>query len=189
METRKKTVGQSVRELAVSITLLVAVVVGAAQGQEKVTYGQNMYLMKSLLPSLQNVGVIASTLTQADIQSLGRAAAALGLKVSVAQVTELRDVAAMYKRLVNDYRVDMIWIPDKNDALLLGIGFEYLRENSIVDRIGLLVPARQFVSKGALCSLERDNGILTVYFNKRVASVDGIKTPAQQGDGITYVLQ
>ena len=189
MKTRKKPVGQSIRRLAVAVTLLLSVVVGGARGQEKVTYGQNMYLMKSLLPSLKNIGVIASTLTQADIQSLGRAAAALGIKVSIAEVTEIRDVASMYKRLVNDYHVDIIWIPDKNDQLLLGIGFEYLRENTVVDRIGLFVPSKKFVTKGALCSLERDNGQLTVYFNQRVASVDGIKTPAQQDNSVTYVMQ
>lgn len=189
MEPRKKPVRQSIAELALFIALMVVVVSGVVNGQTKVSYSQSMYLMKNLMPSLQKVGIIGSTLTADEIQSLGRAAAGLGLKVSVAQVSDVRDIAGMYKRLVNEYHVDLIWIPDESDNILLGIGFEYLQESTIVDRVGLCVPTRQLVSKGALCSVEHDNGKLTVFINRRVASVDGIKSPTEQRDGVVYVLQ
>ncbi len=167
----------------------VAVVFSVSTAQVKTSYGQNMYLMKALVPTLQHIGVLSSTLKEDEIESIARAAKGLGIKVSVARVTDARDLAGLYKRLTKEYRAEMVWIPDAADRLLLGLGFEYLRETTVVDRIGLCVPAREFVSRGALCSVERENGKLTVYLNRRVANVDGIKRPAAESAEFVVVEQ
>jgi len=174
--------------LRMAVVIAFFFILANAMSQTKVTYGQYMYLMKSLKPSLKNIGVMASALTPEEIASLGRAANGLGVKLIAAKVTDVRDISSLYRRLVDEHKVEILWIPDGEDKLLLGVGFEYLRENTILDRIGLCVPSRELVSAGALCSFERLNGKLAVYVNQQVAEVVGINLPSEKSASIAYIV-
>ncbi len=164
---------------------------GASKGeaQSKLTYAQSIFLLKALKPSLKSLGVIASTLTDQEIKSIGKAALGQGIKVTVAKVTDVREISSLYKMLVSEHNAELVWIPDKSDEVLLGVGFEFLRENTILDRVGLVVPTRDLVAKGALCSVESANEKVVVYLNKRIAQVDGINLPSNQDPSVQYVVQ
>jgi ABC-type uncharacterized transport system substrate-binding protein len=189
MASANKVSQQSILRIGIAIVMALSIATSSAESQSTLSYGQYMYLLKSLKPALKNIGVMASTLTTEEIESLGRAATGLGIKVTVAKVTDARDIAGLYKTLVSEHRAEVIWIPDAADKLLLGVGFEYLRENTILDRVGLCVPARELVSDGALCSFKHDNQKFIVYVNRRVAQVVGINLPTNQNQDIAYVAQ
>ncbi len=173
------------------VLVLTLAFVGAskAQAQEKLTYAQNIFLLKALKPSLKSLGVIASTLTDQEIKAIGKAAMGQGIKVTVAKVTDVREISGLYKMLVTEHGAELVWIPDKSDEILLGVGFEFLRENAILDRVGLIVPTRDLVAKGALCSLESANQKVVIYLNRRIAQVDGINLPTSQDPSVQYVVQ
>jgi ABC-type uncharacterized transport system substrate-binding protein len=160
-----------------------------ARSQTRVTYSQHLYLIKSLKPSIKIVGVIASTLTPEEIESLARAATGLGVKIVVATISDARNISSSYKNLIREHKVEIVWIPDGGDKLLLETGFEYLRENTILDRIGLCVPSKDLVAAGALCSFENENGKFNVYVNRRIAQVDGITPPSEQDPKIAYIVR
>lgn len=160
-----------------------------AQSQAKVTYGQDIFLLKSLKPSLKNIGIMESKLFSKDIESIARAAAGQGIKITVAKVIDVREISGLYKSLVLDHHVEMLWIPDAHDNLLLGIGFEFIQENAILDRIGLCVPVKDLVDRGALCSIEEESGKLIVYVNQRIALIDGLQSPTSQNPAIEFVAR
>ncbi len=172
--------------LAMTLILMCA---SKGEAQTKLTYAQNLFLLKTLKPSLKSIGVIASTLSDQEIKAIGKAALGQGIKVTVAKVTDVSEISSLYKMLVTEHSAELVWIPDRSDEILLGVGFEFLRENTILDRVGLIVPTHDLVAKGALCSLEPANEKVVVYLNKRIAQVDGINLPTSQNPSIQFIVQ
>jgi len=120
---------------------------------------------------------------------IGRAALGQGIKIAIAKVNDVSEISSLYKSLITEHSAELVWIPNVNDDILLGVGFDFLRENTILDRVGLCVPAKELVAKGALCSVESQNEKVVVYLNKRIAQVDGINPPTSQDPTIQYVVQ
>lgn len=158
-------------------------------GQSKAAFGQQLFLLKSLKPGVKNVGVIGAALSDADVQSLTRAGLGIGLTVVVARPANARDVAVLYKRLVNENKIDMLLVTPGGGAWFEEASVEYLRENALLDRVGLCVPARQQLTGGALCSIENENGKLVVHVTQKVANVVGAVVPSEQSGSIAYVVQ
>ena len=181
-------IGPSLLRALLVVTLLLMTASGA-DAQSKLTYAQNIFLLKTLKPSLKNIGVIASTLSDQEVKAIGKAALGQGIKVTIAKVTDVSEISGLYKMLINEHNAELVWIPDRSDEILLGVGFEFLRENTILDRVGLIVPTKDLVAKGALCSLETANEKVVVYVNKRIAQVDGINPPTSQDPSVQYVLK
>jgi ABC-type uncharacterized transport system substrate-binding protein len=189
MESKNTIVSQRTVVAVLALGLLTMSVVGVMHAQTKLTYGQTIFLMKSLKPALKSIGVMESTLSTEEIEGIVRAASGQGIKVTIAKVEEARDISGLYKELVAKHAVDMVWIPDSTDKLLLGIGFEYLMENTILDRVGLCVPDRKLVERGALCSCVHENDKFTVYVNQQIARIEGLIPPTALDPAIAYVVR
>lgn len=173
------------------IAIAAAMMISAmdTQAQSPASYGQQIAVMKMLKANLGTVGVLSSTISNKTMEDITRAAAGQGVKVVFARPKEAMEIAGYYKRLVGEKSVEVIWIPDVNDQLLLGIGFEFLKENTLPDKIGLYVPDQKFVSSGALCSVLSVSGKLTAYVNQKIARVVGVSVPSEEGSAVTYVSQ
>jgi hypothetical protein len=61
---------------------------------------------------------------------------------------------------------------------MTGIGFEYLRESALADRVGVFVPQESMLAKGALCFVTTSGGKIKVYINQRIAQVIGATIPS-----------
>ncbi len=180
--------------IARSLGLLVALmlvtgVTTEATGQAKAAYGQQLFLLKSLKPGAKTVGVIGAALSDADVQALTRAGMGLGLAVVVARPTNARDVAVLYKKLVSESKIDLLLVTAGGGDWFSGPSVEFLRENSLLDRIGLCVPSMEQLEGGALCSVQSENGKLVVHVNQKVAQVVGAAVPAEQSGSIAYVVR
>ncbi len=157
--------------------------------QAKLSFGQQVYLMKTLKPSLKRVGIITFNVTDDEAGKFVRAAMALGVKTTVARANDDHEISGIYRKLVAEHNADMIWIPEGDDKLILGVGMEFLLASTIEDKVGLCVPTRDGVSKGALCCFQMENNKYTVYINQRIAEVVGAAVPSQQDSRITYIVQ
>jgi ABC-type uncharacterized transport system substrate-binding protein len=180
--------------IARHVVLVVAVMFAAGtlsevSAQSKAAYGQQMFLLKSLKPGTKSIGVIGAALSDADVQSLTRAGMGLGLTVVVARPTNARDVAVLYKKLVADNKIELLLVAPGGGDWFEGASVEYLRENALLDRVGLCVPTMAHLAGGALCSIQSENGKLVVHVNQKVANVVGAAVPADQSASIAYVVK
>jgi ABC-type uncharacterized transport system substrate-binding protein len=180
--------------IARALCLLVALLLVAGSavevtGQAKAAYGQQLFLLKSLKPGAKAVGVMGAALSDADVQSLTRAGMGLGLTIVVARPANARDVAVLYKKLLSENKIDLLLVTSGGGDWFEGPSVEYLRENALLDRVGLCVPSMQQLTGGALCSVQSDNGKLVVHVNQKVAQVVGATVPGEQAGSIAYVVR
>jgi len=157
--------------------------------QAALSFGQQVYLMKTLKPSLKSIGIISFNLTDEEAGKLARAGLALGVKTTVARVNDNHEISDLYRKLVGECNAEMIWIPENDDRMIRGVGMEFLLSSAIEDKVGLCVPTRDAVSKGALCCFQMDKNKYTIYINQRIAGVVGAAVPSQQDSRITYIVQ
>jgi ABC-type uncharacterized transport system substrate-binding protein len=151
-------------------------------------YTQQVFVMTKLVPSLKSIGIISNKVTEPFSEATRRAGLSMGIKVIIAKANSPREIPELYHTLLKK-EVKMIWLPDKDDAMLLDKGFEYLREITLEDKIGLCVPVSKMVSEGALCCVQIEGNKLTVYIDRRVAQVIGATVPNDPDSSIKYVLK
>lgn len=120
----------------------------AARAQGAVPYSQQIYLMKTLKPSIKTIGVMGSGLSDETIELIARAAAGQEVGIFVARPQNAKEIATLYKKLTIEKAAEIIWIPEAGDKLMAGIGFEYLRENTMIDKVGLVSPPRRWWVRG-----------------------------------------
>ncbi len=176
---------------AVGILALLTLVLlcSHVRAQSQVPYGQQIAVIKTIVPGVNSIGVMTSSLREKALEQIVRAATGQGVKVVVAKPEELSQITGLYNELVKDKKVNLLWIPDPEDKMLLGSGFDFLREKALGDKIGILVPQQSLVSLGALCSVVSENGKLTAYVSQRIAPLVGASVPAGDGSTILYIAK
>ena len=157
---------------------------GLSQG-----YGQQIAVMKILNPNLKSIGVFGSTLSDKSIQDLTRAGMGQNIQVVIGRPKDAKEISAIYKKMVYEKNIQMIWLPDATDQLMLGVGFEFLRSTTLPDKIGLFVPNQAMLSSGALCSVQVESGKVTAYVNHQVAGVLGANVSIDPSSGIAFVAK
>ena len=173
--------------VALAVLLLMPVEMSA---QQTAAIGQQLYVMKILNPQLKIVGVLGSSLSDEDLQYITRMGIAQGIEIIFARPKGSNEIAKLYKLMVSTQKVQMIWLPDSNDVTMLGIGFQFLRENTLLDKVGLCTPFKPMVDTGALCSVQKENGKVVAYVNKRNADLLNISVPVNEPNAlITYVMR
>ena len=177
-----------IRILFFSALLFLLLDVPTMTAQTSAGYAQQIFVMTKLMPSVKSIGIISNNVTEVFTQATARAGLPFGIKVFVAKADKPRDIPELYRMLVKK-GVKMIWLPDKDDEMLLNMGFEYLRETTLEDKIGLCVPVSKMVSEGALCCIQSEGNKLTVYIDKRVAQVVGAAVPDDPTNAVKYVLK
>ncbi|MBI5474991.1 MAG: hypothetical protein HY961_21830 [Ignavibacteriae bacterium] len=152
-------------------------------------YGQQIAVMKMMNPNLKSVGVFGSALTDKNVQDLTRAGLGQGVQIVIGRPKDAREISSIYKKMVSEKSIQLIWIPDASDQLMVGVGFEFLRSNALPDKIGLIVPNTSMLASGALCTVQLEGGKLTAYVNSQVAGLLGANTPSDPASGIAFVAK
>jgi hypothetical protein len=177
-----------IRIVLLSTLLFTLLKVSVVTAQTSAGYAQQIFVMTKLMPSAKSIGIISNNVTDALTQAAARAGLPFGINVFVAKAEKPKDIPELYRMLLKK-GVKIIWLPDKNDAMLLNLGFEFLRETTLEDKIGLCVPIPKMVSEGALCCVQSNGNKLTVYIDKRVAQIVGANIPDDPASTVTYVLK
>lgn len=165
------------------LTIMLLSSLGIAQSQ--VHHTQQAYLMKKLDPQLGTLGVISSQqLNEDQRQAIMRAFIGHGITVVFGFPNSTREIPGIYRQLRSVYRIDAVWIPEDDDPIVLVEGFEFLRQNTIRDRVSLYVPRPELVASGAFASINTNGGSIIVYINERVASVVGIASEDIEAIGV-----
>ncbi len=157
--------------------------------QSKPSFGQVLAVIKKLKTDLTVVGVMSSTLTSKDIESMTRAAMQQGVKLFVTEPKDVREVSPLYKALVNDKKAQMIIIPDNADKTMTGMGFDFIKEHATMDRVGICAPDPALIAQGAMCSIVKENEKLVVYVNQKVLTFVSAKMPTEEMTSISFVVR
>lgn len=169
--------------------LLLACVLLPLQGQTSVTFGQQIALLKMLKPDLESIGVLSTSLNEKDVQQYTRSSLQQGVKLYVAEPKDARDIPSLYKKLVAEKKVQLILIPSVEDRIMLDVGYEYLKENTLLDRVGVCVPDVKLIANGAFFSVTKEDGKLVVTVNQRIATLVGAAIPSQPNPSISFVAR
>ncbi|CUU09841.1 putative ABC transport system substrate-binding protein [Candidatus Kryptobacter tengchongensis] len=155
---------------------------------QRATPLQYLYMMKSLKPEVQKIGVLCDLgKYQGLIEKLQRSAYSVGVKIIVADVKELKDVSQRFGDLVKN-GVDFIWIFDESDVSAHPIAREFIIKNAILSKIPVAVPNAEFVKEGGLFSLEISGDDVKVYVNNKVANALQITVPENYKERVQYVV-
>jgi uncharacterized protein YjaZ len=173
----------------IGAVLLLVVLPLLLTAQSKPSFGQVLGVAKKLKTDLAVVGVMSTTLTSKDIESMTRSAMQQGVKLFVTEPKDVREVSALYKTLVNDKKVQLIIIPDNADKTMTGMGFDFIKENATIDRVGICAPDPSLVAQGAMCSVVRENDKIVVYVNQKVLAFVSAKIPTDEASTINFVLR
>jgi len=122
--------------------VLSLVVFSTAAFSQKASFGQQVAVMKSLKADLKVVGVVGTTISDKMTQDLTRAGMAQGITIVIAKGKDAREVASLYKKLVAEKKIQMLWVPDAGDDVVMKLGMDYLKENTVMDGVGLCVPVK-----------------------------------------------
>lgn len=172
-----------------SIFLLCGIFSTMLQAQTGVPYAQQIAVIKKIKTEISVIGVLTTTMSDKSIEQMGRAATGLGVKIVLAQPKEASELPSLYKKLIKEKGAQILWIPDPSDKLMTGIGFEFLRENALPDRIGIIVPDQTLVGTGGLCNVYSDAGKLKAVVNQRIAQVVGATVPNDPADPVAYIVK
>ena len=174
------------------IVLMIAVALAIstiAYGQQPAAMSQQIYMMKTLKPGLKTVGVMGTKLSDKDLQEITRLGLGFGVEFVFARPVSPKDIALFYKQLLKTRNIEMLWLPDVGDEAMLRIGFQFLRENTVLDGIGLCTPLKDQVDAGALCSMQKEDGNIIVYINRKIAVALNVSIPNDPGSPILYITR
>ncbi len=190
--TKKENEGQGLRSRANAIVwtatfLLLAATPGSLSAQSPARLAQQVMALKEMNPNLKTVGIIGTTLSDQNIQDVVRAGLGQGVQIVVGRPKSAREISEIYKKMVKERNIQIVWLTDPSDETMLGIGFEYLRNNAPLDKVGIAVPLTNFLGNGAFCSVQLEDGKVVSYMNAKVSEALGLKLPTGEASGIKYV--
>lgn len=161
------------------LPLLLLLVAATPFAGEPASHNQQLYVLKTLQPSITNVGLLVSNDFAADTEamtSVRRAAAGAGFKIFLGTVGSVRDVASKFRDLRAE-GVDAVWVVEGSGVMNDRATRSFLIENSTRGRLPLLAPSAAWVSEGAAASVEKNGSGLSVSLNQRVLSALSITVP------------
>ena len=157
--------------------------------QQPAALSQQIYVLKQLEPKLKTIGVMGSSISDKEMQDISRLGLSQGIEFVFARPKSPQEISLLYNQMVAQKKIQMIWLPYANDETMLGIGFQFLRENTPLDKIGLCAPKKPLVESGALCSVQKEEGKVVVYLNKKSAELLDIKVPASDPNSpVIYIV-
>ena len=141
---------------------------------------QELYMIRELTNGVQTVGVILNV-DEGDhaelIAKIQRASAQIGLKVVIAEIGQLSEVAQKFRELKDTYHVQVLWIPQTESIIGCSISRDFLIKNSALSSIPLFAPSQEWVTSGACISLATEGGDVKLFVNKKTLAVLGLKVP------------
>lgn len=141
---------------------------------------QQLYILKEIRPDVERVGIIwtkNSPQHDALMPRVQRAASASGVKVFVAYVQGMRDVAPSYRTLRNEHNIDVLWVLEDDDTVGGNAGRSYLIRQATQQGIPLLAPTSDWVDAGAPISLQKMGGGIKVLLNEAAAAATALTVP------------
>lgn len=162
------------------LPLCVLLLLAASPLNVRVSVQQQLFVLKTLKPDLEVVGLIVSGQAE-DRENLDRAvrraAAGAGVRLVVTEAANLADVGPKFRQLVREHRVGAIWVVSGDPVMNDRTARSFLIEQSTRAGLVLLAPDRTWVRDGATVALEPASGGASVILNERLATTLALQVP------------
>jgi ABC-type uncharacterized transport system substrate-binding protein len=165
---------------SIVLPLSVLFLLAASPLNERVSVQQQLFVLKTLKPDLEVVGLIVSGQAEdrANLdRAVRRAAAGAGVRLVVSEAANIADVGPRFRQLVREHRVGAIWVVSADPVMNDRTVRSFLIEQSARAGLILLAPDRSWVRDGATLALEPAAGGASVILNERLASTLAIQVP------------
>lgn len=182
------------KRLSIQLSLILVVslaFIGTPEALESnATPLQSLYMIKQLDPQVKTVGLMlkqSSNDSKTLMDQVNRASAALSVKIVLADVESLPDVAAQFRDLTGSYHIQALWIIGNDNVLSNSIAQSYLIKNAALQGIPLFAPNTAWVSAGACAAVVTSGGSTKLVVNQKTLNAIGLKVPAKYAS-VTQVL-
>lgn len=172
------------------VLLLFVLLLGAVPARAQVTATQQLYVIKECKPGVQKIGVLVSSKDAADaafIADLNRAAAAAGVKVFVATVDNITEVAPKFRDLTRAQGVQAIWVPKAVGAIGDATSRKFIITNATQSRVPLFAPVAAWVNEGAAVALSKGADGISLTVNKAAAAAASLVIPDKYKERVQLV--
>lgn len=141
---------------------------------------QQMFLFKELRPQTERVGVFVEKGADEQLmKQIRQAAAATQVKVYVAEVVGLSDIAPGFRSLVREHRVDAVWVVTDDGTMASDAARTYLIEQAAKAGVPVLAPTKAWVDAGASVCLVQEGSELRIVLNQAAATLADIDVPSK----------
>jgi hypothetical protein len=159
----------------VAVFALVAATPSNGPASMEASFHQQLFVLKALKPDIKKVGLFVDAAFAQDasqMDAVTRAAAGSQVKIHLATITSVADVASKFRALESD-GIDAVWVPESTGNMGQSAARTFLVENAARKRMPLFGPNRSWVDAGALGAFE---GGLVI--NQRTLNALSLAVPA-----------
>lgn len=160
-------------------------------GSNSVTPLQQLFVFKELKPDVQRVGIIwneDSGNRDALMPKIQQASASTGIKIFMANVKELKEIAPQYRRLVRDNDIQALWVVENDGVVDSDIGQKFLLKETTKQGIPIIAPTEDWVNAGATVSLKRAEGQIQLVVNQAAANALSLAIPEKYVERTQYAM-
>lgn len=137
------------------------------------TAQQQMFVLKTLRPNVQTVGLLISPQLQgrAEVERAARLAAQRSqISLVIGEVGNLGQVGPVYRQLVRDHRVNAVWVLTGDAMFNDRTARSFVIEQAARSGIVLLAPDQAWVQQGAAVAVQSAGDQLSIFVNERLSS-------------------
>ena len=142
---------------------------------------QQIFLIKKLKSNIKKIGILCNLSQHPGLkQKLARIGGQLGIRMVIANTPDLLSVSKNFKHLVNQAKVEAIWVfPD--GALNQALAKKYLVKEAILSKVMLIASDPDMVKKGATICAQKGDDQIRIFLNKKAVALLGLNI----SDGFT----
>jgi hypothetical protein len=147
--------------------------------ETEVTPLQQLFVMKELKPDVQRVGILWDKSVSHDdiLPQIQRAGASAGVKIFVAAVGEVKDIAPMFRDLVRTSQIDALWIVGTDRVVDTDIARKFLVKSAAEHGLPIFAPSEKWVAEGACVAFRKDGESIRLLVNRAAAQAASVKIP------------
>lgn len=164
-----------------TLLLLLVALCTALPSFGQATAQQQMFVLKTLRPNVQTVGLLISPQVQgrAEVERAARLAAQRSqVNLVIGEVTNLGQVGPVYRQLVRDHRVNAVWVMTGDPVFGDRTARSFVIEQAARSGIVLVAPDQSWVREGAAVALEARADELNIFVNERLSTAMSFQVTA-----------
>ncbi|QXD16057.1 ABC transporter substrate-binding protein [Rhodocaloribacter litoris] len=151
---------------------------------------QQMFVIKELKPDIERIGLIwdkNATDTEALMPQVQRASASTGIKVFLAEVTDLKDVAPQFRTLTREHQVQAIWILESTGVVDNSVTRSFIIKNATSANMPVFAPTEAWINEGASVAVLKKDGAISLLVNRAAAEAMSLTIPEKYLERIQYL--
>ncbi len=150
---------------------------------------QQMFIIKELSPDIERIGIIWDKTASKEenmMRQLQRGSASTGLKVFVADVGELKEVAPQFRLLLREHQIQALWIVEDHGLFESGVVRSFLIEKATRAALPIFAPSETWINEGASVAVRKGADGIRLLVNRAAAEAVSLQIPPKYLERTEY---